>query len=89
MRRAARIDATAKELTAYARSLGFAVLPINGTIDAVIALGQTCIAVDFKSPGGELTTAQQRLIASGFPLRFVANPAQLDALKAEVLGRDR
>jgi len=85
MRRAARIDATAKELTAYARSLGFTVLPINGTIDAVIALGQTVVAVDFKSPGGALTTAQQRLIASGFPLRFVSTPAQLDALKAELL----
>jgi hypothetical protein len=89
MRRAARIDATAKELTAYARSLGFAVLPINGTVDAVFALGQTTAVVDFKSKGGGLTDAQIKLVAAGFPVRFISTPDQIVALKAEMLGRAR
>ena len=88
MRRAARIDNTAKALTAYAESLGFVVYTINGDIDANLAWGQTVIAVDWKSPGGELTKGQQRLLARGFPVRFVARPEQIDALRAELM-RDR
>jgi len=41
--------------------------------------------VDWKSKGGELTPAQQRLIARGFPVRFIQRPEQLDALRAELM----
>ena len=47
--------------------------------------GQTVIVVDWKSKGGELTPAQQRLIARGFPVRFIQRPEQLDALKTELI----
>ena len=85
MRRAARIDNTAKTLIAYAQSIGFDYLPINGVVDGVLALGgfRACV-VDWKSPGGDLTPAQSKLVARGFPVRFVARPEQLDTLKAEL-----
>jgi hypothetical protein len=35
-------------------------------------------------PAGTLTPSQQRLVARGFPVRFVSRPEQLDALKVEV-----
>lgn len=79
-----RVDNTAKELIAYAESLGFVYCPVNGTIDGVLAWGHTLTAVDWKSPGATLTPAQQRIIAKGFPVRFVSRPEQLDQLKAEV-----
>ena len=85
MRRAARVDATAKDLIAYAKSLGFDYLPINGVVDGVLVFGgfRACV-VDWKSPGGDLTPAQSKLVARGFPIRFVSKPEQLDQLKAEV-----
>ena len=85
MRRAARIDNTAKALIAYAESLGFVYLPINGTVDGVLAWGQTTTVVDWKSKGGELTPAQAKLVAKGFPVRFISKPEQLDALRAELM----
>jgi len=83
--RAKRIDNTAKALTAYAEQLGFVVYTINGDIDAVLAFGNVLTACDWKSPGGEVTANQMRLIMKGFPLRFVSKPEQLDALKSELL----
>ncbi|MEY4705755.1 MAG: hypothetical protein RL042_1960 [Nitrospirota bacterium] len=85
MRRAARIDNTAKALIAYAKSLGFDYEVVNGTFDGVLAWGQTTICVDWKSKGGELTPAQQRMVARGFPIRFVQRPEQIDALRAELM----
>lgn len=82
--RARKIDNTATALVAYAKSIGFDYLPINGEVDGVLAWGQRAIVVDWKSKGGELTPAQQRLIARGFPVRFIQRPEQLDALKQEV-----
>jgi hypothetical protein len=67
MRRAAKVDSTSKALTALARQLGAQVLLINGVMD-------------FKSPKGHLTPAQQRLVIDGFPLKFVSNEAQLKEL---------
>lgn len=83
--RARRIDNTAKALIAYAESLGFVYLPINGTVDGVLAWGQTTTVVDWKSKGGELTPAQAKLVAKGFPVRFIAKPEQIDALRAELM----
>ena len=85
MRKAARIDNTAKPLIAYAESLGFVYCPINGTVDGVLAWGQTTTVVDWKSKGGELTPAQSKLVARGFPVRFISKPEQLDALRAELM----
>lgn len=79
-----RIDNTAKELIAYAKSLGFDYEPVNGTFDGVLVWGSQSLCIDWKSPGGTLTPKQQKLIARGFPLRFVGRPEQLDALKQEI-----
>lgn len=85
MRRAARIDKTAPALIAYAQSIGFDYLPINGVVDGVLAWGGLrAVVVDWKSPGGDLTPAQTKLVARGFPMRFVSRPEQLDQLKAEI-----
>lgn len=84
MRRAARVDNSAKPLIAYAKSLGFDYLPINGVIDGVLAWGRKSVVVDWKSAGGDLTPAQTKLIARGFPVFCISTPAQLDALKLEI-----
>jgi hypothetical protein len=83
--RARKIDTTATALVAYAKSLGFDYEVVNGTFDGVLAWGQITICIDWKSKGGELTPAQQRMVARGFPVRFIQRPEQLDALKAELL----
>lgn len=80
-----RVDNTSKPLIAYAKSLGFDYEPVNATFDGVLAFGLTAICVDFKSPGGTLTPSQQRMVARGFPVRFVSIPEHIDAIKAEVL----
>jgi ATP-dependent exoDNAse (exonuclease V) beta subunit len=80
MRRAAKVDSTSKALTALARQLGAQVLLINGVIDAVVYYRGITHVVDFKSPKGHLTPAQQRLVIDGFPLKFVSNEAQLKEL---------
>ena len=83
--RARKIDTTATALIVYAKSLGFDYLPINGEVDGVLAWGQTAIVCDWKSKGGTMTPAQQRLVARGFPVRFLQRPEQLDALRAELM----
>lgn len=83
----ARIDNTARTLTAYAKTLGFDYEPVNATFDGVLAFGQTAICVDWKSPGGLLTPSQQRMVARGFPVRFIGKPEQLDQLKIEITGK--
>jgi hypothetical protein len=80
MRRAAKVDTTAKELTTLARKLGAQVLLLNGVIDANIYYRGQLHAVDFKSPKGHLTPAQQRLVIDGFPLKFVSSEQQLKEL---------
>jgi hypothetical protein len=83
-RRAARVDATAKTLRAYAESLGFGVVVINGVVDSLLVWGSRVVIVDWKSKGGTLTPDQAKLVARGVPIRFITTPEQLDALKAEV-----
>ena len=80
-----RTDNGSKALIKYAEQIGFVYCAVEGVIDGVLSLGQQAVAVDWKSKGGTLTPNQQRLIARGFPLRFVSTPAQLDALKAELM----
>jgi hypothetical protein len=80
----ARIDDTARMLTAYAKSIGFDYETVNATFDGVLVWGQTAICVDWKSEKATLTPTQQRMVARGFPVRFISRPEQLDALKAEI-----
>jgi hypothetical protein len=84
VRRAARVDNTAKTLRAYAESLGFVVIPINGVIDCLLVWGSQTLIVDWKSKGGTLTPDQIKLVAKGVPIWFLSRPEQLDALKQEV-----
>ena len=80
-----RRDNGSKALEQYAKDLGFVVYAEAGAIDAHLALGQKIVAVEWKSQGGTLTPSQQRLIASGYPVRFIQRPEQLDALRAELM----
>jgi uncharacterized protein (DUF697 family) len=77
MRRAARVDTTAKDLVKCARQLGCVVLPVNGVVDALVwHRGQT-FAIDWKSKGGTLTPAQAKLVAQGAKIYFVSTQQQL------------
>lgn len=80
-----RPDTGSKALKAYAESLGFVVHCEGGTIDTYLAWGQAITAVEWKSKGGELTKSQQRLIAKGFPVRFISKPEQIDQLRSELM----
>lgn len=82
-----RVDKTSQPLIAYAKSVGFDYEPANATFDGVLALGTLAICVDWKSPGGLLTPSQQRMVARGFPVRFLSRPEQIDALRAELMQR--
>lgn len=80
-----RPDNGSKELIAYAKSLGFDYEHMGGSIDGALAWGDLAILVEWKSKGGMLTPTQQKLVARGFPVRFVSRPEQLDALRAELM----
>jgi hypothetical protein len=67
MRRAARIDTTAKQLIAVVKACGAKYLPLNGVIDGVV----------WKSPGGTLTPAQAKLIAAGWPIHCWSDEQQV------------
>lgn len=80
-----RVDNTSKPLIAYAKSLGFDYEGVNGTFDGVLVWGTTAVCVDWKSVGGLLTPTQQRMVARGFPIRYISRPEQLDQLRAELM----
>lgn len=81
-----RVDESEKSLVAYAKTLGFGYAKNGTDWDGDLFLGRTVIPVDFKTPGKEqLKPKQAKLIAQGFPLRFISRPEQLDALKAELM----
>ncbi len=81
MRRAARIDNTARDLVKAAKQLGFKVLPLNGVVDSLLLdkRGRVRI-IDWKSPGGTLTPDQCKLVAAGWPIFFVSSVDQLQQL---------
>lgn len=79
-----RRDTGSNELEAYAKSLGFGVAHIGGDWDCDLYYGRIVIPVDWKSPDGDLTPAQTKLVARGFPMRFVSRPEQLDQLRTEI-----
>ena len=82
-----RTDNSSKALIAYAESLGFVYENIGGTLDGLLAWGERIVAVDWKSKGGTLTPKQAKLVARGFPVRFLSTPEQIQALKDELRGR--
>jgi hypothetical protein len=79
-----RPDTGSKELIAYAKSIGFDYEHLGGSIDGALAWGDRAVLIEWKSKGGTLTPTQQRLVARGFPVRFVQTTAQIDALKQEL-----
>ncbi len=79
-----RVDDTAKSLRAYAESIGFVVVPINGVVDCLLQYGPHTVVCDWKSPGGTLTPDQIKLVAKGLQMRFIHKPEQLEQLKAEL-----
>ena len=80
-----RPDNGSKELIAYAKSLGFDYEHLGGSIDGALAWGDTAILVEWKSKGGGLTPTQQKLVARGFPVRYLSRPEQIDQLRNELM----
>ena len=86
-RQAARTDTTAKALRAYAESLGFGVVVLNGIVDGLLVWGSRVVVVGCKSTDGTLTPDQAKLVSRAVPIKFISTPEQLDALKAELSSR--
>jgi ATP-dependent exoDNAse (exonuclease V) beta subunit len=80
MRRAARIDNTAKDLVKAAKQLGADYLPLNAVIDGILYHRGAVYLVDWKSPKGTLTDDQARLTARGWPVRYISTIDQLQQL---------
>ncbi len=91
MRRAARIDSTARALIAAARDIGAHYAPADGTFDGVLWVPWTgqLELIDFKSPrsvhkqskaSAGLTQRQTALVEQGWPIRFVADETTLRRL---------
>lgn len=82
--RARKVDATQKESVKLMRYAGFDVLLINGVIDAIVfsRIQHKIWLMDFKSEGGRLTEAQQKLVDAGWPILFPKSPQEaLEAIK--------
>jgi hypothetical protein len=77
-----RVDSSAKGLIVYAKSLGAQYAAADGTFDGVLWMPSTgrVELVDWKSEGGDLTPSQVKMVASGWPLRFVSTCDQIVAL---------
>jgi hypothetical protein len=79
-----RTDATAKPLIKYAESIGLTYVALGGAIDGLLSWGSRIAAIEWKSKGGTLTPTQAKIVATGFPLRFVSTPEQVDQVKLEL-----
>jgi hypothetical protein len=79
---AKRVDSTAKALRAELERCGACYAVVNGDFDGVAWVGPVLRCIDWKSPGGELTKQQQKLVAKGMPLVFVSTVDQVQALVA-------
>jgi hypothetical protein len=77
-----RTDTTARALIAATKQLNAKYTPADGTFDGVLWVPSTgkVELVDFKSPGASLTEGQAKLVAAGWPLRFISDLDQLRAL---------
>lgn len=80
-----RVDESEKTLVAYAKQLGFGYAKNGTDWDGDLFLGRTVVPVDWKDPvKATVKPRQLKLLAAGFPLRFISRPEQLDALKVEL-----
>ena len=80
MRRAARVDATAKDLVKAAKQMGADYLPLNSVVDGLLLYRSRVLVVDWKSKGGTLTEDQARLSARGWPIHYISTVEQLQAV---------
>ena len=72
-----RADATAKDLIAAAKKFGAQYMPQDGTVDGILYHKGELYLVDFKSKGATLTDGQAKLVAAGWPIKFVSTVEQL------------
>jgi hypothetical protein len=80
-----RVDESEKPLVAYAKEIGFGYAKNGGDWDGDLFYGRIVVPVDWKTPGKATVKPKQlKLLADGFPLRFISTPSQLDALKVEL-----
>lgn len=85
MRRAARIDNTAKALTAYLKDQpGVVYWPINADVDGLAWVGTNVAVIDWKSPGGALTDTQAKMVAKGCRIWFLTTTDHVDAMLREL-----
>jgi ATP-dependent exoDNAse (exonuclease V) beta subunit len=75
-----RPDTTSKILVAEAKRLGADYHPLDGAIDCLLFHRNRVHLVDWKSPGATLTDTQAKLVARGWPIRFVSTIEQLQEL---------
>jgi hypothetical protein len=77
-----RVDSTAKTLIAAAKQFQACYTPADGTFDGVLWMPATgrVELVDWKADKAGLTPAQAKLVAQGWPLRFISTVDQLQAL---------
>jgi hypothetical protein len=77
-----RVDGTAKELIAAAKQFGAQYAAADGTFDGVLWMPSTgrIELIDWKGARGELTASQAKLVAQGWPLRFIGTVDQLQGL---------
>lgn len=85
MRRAAKIDTTARALVDTARALGCRYHHIGGVIDGLLLTRYGVEVVDWKTPKNkrgefDMTDAQAKLVAEGWPVRFITCERELLAL---------
>lgn len=89
MRRAAKVDSTARDLVQAARQMGAKVLILNDVIDAAVLVRGNIYLVDWKTPRGKRnprmirTHRQMELEAEGWPIRYIGT---LDGLERLVRG---
>lgn len=75
-----RPDTTSKALIAYAKQLGAEYLPLDGAIDGLLLHRGAVVMVDWKTPGATLTETQAKLVANGWPVRFLSKPEHVQEL---------
>ena len=78
---ARRVDKDSKVLRDRARQQGVLCLPVNGVFDDLWYVGSRLVMVDYKTPKtGRKTAKQAELDADGWPIRYVATPADVDTI---------
>lgn len=86
MRRAAKVDSTAKDLVYAARQMGAKVMPLNVVVDALVLHKGRVFVVDWKTPHGTRnpklvrTHAQMALEAEGWPIHYISDVEGLAAM---------